>query len=75
MQGALNSAAYAAAVGKHPSILKYLLENGVSVTGDRTALVPGALRSRDLGILEVMHEHGWEAEQINKDMARHQFAL
>ncbi|KAK8137592.1 hypothetical protein PG984_003085 [Apiospora sp. TS-2023a] len=73
---ALNSAACQAVVGKQISMLEFLLENGVPVTGLETLLIPSAFQYLwDTKILQAMYEHGWEAEHINKDIARHQFAM
>ncbi|KAK7961764.1 uncharacterized protein PG986_002589 [Apiospora aurea] len=75
IHGDLNRAAYAAAVGKHAHVLRFLLENGASVTGSNSLLPAACHFARDTEILQVMHEHGWDAEQINKDMSQHPMGL
>ncbi|KAK8047522.1 hypothetical protein PG996_015586 [Apiospora saccharicola] len=75
MQKALDHAVYEAAYHKHASTLGFLFENGASTTG-YGSLLPAALRfPPDPVLLQVMYEHGWDAEQIDKDMARDEIVI
>ncbi|KAK8016933.1 ankyrin [Apiospora rasikravindrae] len=70
MHEELNRAAFAAAVDKHAHVLQFLLENGASVTGGSSLLAAASQFPPDTAILQVMYDHGWDAEHINKDMSR-----
>ncbi|KAK8021806.1 hypothetical protein PG990_006944 [Apiospora arundinis] len=70
----MSRAAHAAASNKHEHVLRFLLENGASTAGDKS-LLPAVCRSGSTDTLQVMHEHGWDADQINQDMSRHAMVL
>lgn len=62
-QELLNKAAVEALRGRHLDIFRYMLQNGVSVTGD--IVTSAACQAQSSKGFQIMYDHGWEIKQIS----------
>jgi hypothetical protein len=70
-QADLDSAAAWAIRAHHLDIVRYLLNNGVSITN--CGVQSATCHAKSLEIFQIMYDHGWKAEQINDTLDRIEF--